>query len=150
VEFEKRIRSEFHPLEGSFLVEIVYLPWKKIVIHDVIEHQNKQFFEWFMGEAIKQNEASPAVSWANGIAFAVGNFLETPKLVKEKLNGNLHYAIVNFTRIGQQVEFPVEVKGQRYSVRLSPTDNPDFQELTSWLKKWEKPKLVAQVSQGKS
>ena len=129
------------------MAEIVYLPWKKIIVHEITELQNKPFFEWFMGEAIKQSAVSPSVTWANGIAFGVGNFPETPETIKEKLNGILHYALVNFTRIGQQAEFPIDVKGQRYSVRLLPTDNPDFIALTSYLKKWEKPKVPSQVSQ---
>ncbi len=119
------------------MVEIVYMPWKKFIIHEIIEQQNKSFFEWFMGEALSQNNIAPSVPWSNGIAFVVSNFMETPETVKEKLNGVIHYASVNFTRIGQQASFPVTMKDlSKYSVSLVANENQDFHELAAWLRRW--------------
>jgi hypothetical protein len=122
------------------LVEVTYLPWKKLIVHEIVEHQNKIFFEWLMGEAVKQNVASPVANWANGVTFALGSFMETPEIIKDKLNGIIHYAVVNFTKMGYQAEFPVEVQGQRYSIKIMQSDNPDFLDLTAFLKTWEKTK----------
>jgi hypothetical protein len=123
------------------MVEITYMPWKKFVLHEVIEQSNKQFFEWFMEEALSQSNITPSVPWSNGVAFVVSNFMETPETVREKLNGVIHYASVNFTKIGFQATFPVTMKDlSKYSVSLIMSENPDFQELTLWLRKWEKPR----------
>jgi len=117
------------------------MPWKKFVIHEVIEQPNKQFFEWFMGEALSQNNISPSVPWSNGVAFVLSNFMDTPETVKEKLNGVIHYASVNFTRIGQQASFPVTMKDlSKYNVSIIVNDNPDLSELALWLKRLEKPR----------
>jgi hypothetical protein len=117
------------------------MPWKKIVVHEIIEQNNKYFFEWYMTESIKQGNTSASVAWGNGIAFAYGTFPETPEIVKDRMNGILHFGNVNFTRIGYQASFPVTLPDQsRYSVSLVQTDNQDFIDLTAWLKRWEKPK----------
>ena len=70
--------------------KITYAPTEEIVLHQVIEHDNKTFFE----EVMRQNLSSqlsviPSVNWVDGIAFSIWRFPDSDDvdidLVEEKV-----------------------------------------------------------------
>ena len=74
------------------------------------------------------------VNWADGIAFYIGNFLETPEIIKEKLEGRLHWGLVNFSRTSYQAERKVLFAGREYVVKFAKVDsNQDFVNLAKFL-----------------
>ncbi|HET8719399.1 MAG TPA: hypothetical protein VFM64_00190 [Candidatus Nitrosotenuis sp.] len=77
-------------------MEIVIEPWKKLVIHEVIEYR---FDDWMTQMAFSSRTAGggiPTINWANGIIFQSFNFPDTNTTVEEKLKGVLHWSSVMF------------------------------------------------------
>lgn len=77
-------------------MEIVIEPWKKLIIHEVIEYN---FDEWVTQIAFSSKTAGggiPTINWANGIVFQSFNFPDTNGIVDEKLKGILHWSSVMF------------------------------------------------------
>jgi hypothetical protein len=121
------------------LVQIEYLPWEKIVIHDVIEKDKDTFFKEIMTQFLAQNLREGSVYWHDGIAFAVIDFMDTEDTVREKLNGIIHYTAVRFTRLEQyQMDIQTTVEGARFKVNLVTTDNENLREVAKWLKNFKK------------
>ncbi|WP_268543049.1 hypothetical protein [Candidatus Nitrosotenuis cloacae] len=80
----------------EYSLEIVIEPWKKLIIHEVIEYN---FDDWITQIAFSSKTAGggiPTINWANGIVFQSFNFPDTNGIVDEKLKGVLHWSSVMF------------------------------------------------------
>ena len=118
------------------LAEIEYLPYQKIILHEVRKMEPTEFFPMVasMAEAQKTG-ATAGVAWIDGIAFAFGEFPDTPEIVEEKLKGRLHKAIVWYTETSFQAEKRVQVNGRDAVVKLGKAENnKDFVNLVEFLK----------------
>jgi hypothetical protein len=77
-------------------LEIVIEPWKRLVIHEIIEYD---FEEWARQIAFSSKTAGgaiPAINWVDGIVFQSFNFPDTNLIIEEKLKGVLHWSSVMF------------------------------------------------------
>ena len=118
------------------MANFVYRPYREIIIHEIRELEIQQFMEGYVSQLLSQGQTgiTPVASWVEGIAFYIGNFMETPELVKEKLEGRVHWAAVYFTKTSYQTEKKVTISGRDYVVRFSKGDsNPDFVGLARFL-----------------
>ena len=64
-------------------MEISVEPWKKLIIHEVIEYK---FDDWVKQIAFSTRSSGggiPTVQWTNGIVFAPANFPTTKTTVEE-------------------------------------------------------------------
>lgn len=118
------------------MVNFVYKPYDEIVIHEIRELDVQSFMESYVAQLLSQGQAgvTPVATWVNGLAFYIGNFVETPDMVKEKLDGRIHWAAVYFTRTAFQPERKVTAGGREHIVRFSKGEsNPDFVRLVDFL-----------------
>lgn len=118
------------------MVEFVFKPYKEIVIHEIRELEVQPFMEAYVSQLLSQGQTgiTPVATWVDGIAFYIGNFMETPDLVKEKLDGRVHWAAVYYARTSFQAEKKVTVAGREYVVRFAKGEsNPDFVGLVKFL-----------------
>ncbi len=77
-------------------MEIIIEPWKRLVIHEIIEYS---FEDWATQIAFNSKSAGgaiPTINWANGIVFQSFNFPDTNTIIEEKLKGVLHWSSVMF------------------------------------------------------
>ncbi len=121
------------------MVEVEYVPYQKIVIHEVIEQDNKTFFEDIVRHALAQPvQAEPSVNWVDGFALLIVPFAPTEDIVKENLNGRVHYSTVVFTRMDFRPQVSVTLGSQTYNARLRKADNnSNFVDLAKFLKGWK-------------
>lgn len=117
------------------MATITYMPWKEIVLHEVNEMPIQQFLEWVVSQVEAQKQGgTPLVRWVDGIAFAFGEFADTPEVVAEKLNGKIHWGIVHFTKTSYQLEKKVTWNGRDHVVRLVKAENnPDMVNVAKFL-----------------
>lgn len=115
---------------------ILYEPAEQIVVHQVLEYDNKTFFEEVMRQNLAQQmSVIPTVNWIDGIAFSIWRFPETDDVVRDALNGKLHLFSVAFTRVGFQSHFPITLANQDIKVPLrNASNNPNFVDLVAFLK----------------
>jgi hypothetical protein len=65
----------------------------------------------------------------------------TEEVVKENLEGKIHYGSVLFTRTEYQPQVAVKIGSQDFTVRLRKAgDNPTLVELAAFLKNFAQPK----------
>jgi hypothetical protein len=111
------------------MANFIYRPYSEIIIHEIREFDIQSFMENYVSQLLSQGQAgiTPVATWVDGIAFYIGNFLETPDLVREKLEGRIHWAAVYFARTSYQLEKKVSVGGRDYIIKFAKGDgNPDF------------------------
>jgi hypothetical protein len=118
------------------MVEVEYLPYQKIIIHEIRKLDVQDFLVWVATQVEAQKQgATPSINWIDGIAFLTGEFMSTPELVSENLKGRIHYAVVFFTETSYQPEKRVSVNGRDSVVRFNRGEsNPNFVELVRFLK----------------
>jgi hypothetical protein len=129
------------------LPRITYEPTEEIVVHQILEYDNKAFFEEVMRQNLAQQmSVIPSVNWIDGIAFSIWRFPETDDVIRDALDGKLHLFSVAFTRVGFQIHFPINLANQDIKVPLrNASNNPNFVALVGFLKefKQEKGPIVA-------
>ena len=77
-------------------MDITIEPWKKLVIHEIIEYQ---FDDWVKQIAFSTRSSGggiPTMQWTNGIVFASSSLPTTNATVEEQLKGVLHWSSVSF------------------------------------------------------
>ena len=120
------------------MVEIEYLPYQKIVLHEVRKMEISDLLTMVVSQVEAQKIGGVAgVNWVDGIAFVVGEFMPTPEVISENLKGHVHYSVVFFSETTFQPEKKVTVNGRDYVIRLNRAENnPNFVELARFLKKF--------------
>lgn len=119
--------------------KVTFAPCKEIVVHEVIEQESHALFEDMVRQALSSPvHAEPTINWVDGIAFVVAPMPPTEDIVRENLEGKVHYASVMFARIPYQAQVPVKIGTQNYSVRLRKAEsNATLSALAEFLKEWK-------------
>ena len=123
------------------MTKITYMPTEEVVVHRVLESDDKViFFEDIVKQIlVKEIPVIPTVNWIDGIAFAILGFPDTEDVVREELKGRIHYSAVLFTKISYQPEIVVNLGKEDIRVRLRKADNnPDFVDLVEFLKTFKR------------
>lgn len=117
-------------------MEISIEPWKKLVIHEVIEYK---FEDWVMQMAFGSKTAGgaiPTINWVDGIVFQSFNFPDTNAIIEEKLKGILHWSSVMFAI---KEKFEKQVIRDNATINLIDVSvNEVFRELAKKLKEYSK------------
>lgn len=77
-------------------MEISIEPWKKLVIHEVIEYRLEDWIKQIAFSTRTSGGGIPTMQWIDGIVFSPANFPTTDATVKEQLQGILHWSSVSF------------------------------------------------------
>ena len=119
------------------MVKITYAPWKEVVIHEVMEYT---FDELIHTQAIgvPTGGIGMPLLWAEGVLFNRAIMPMSPEMIKEGLEGRVHFAGVLWAKMPQFRNF-VEIKETKVRIPVvDVTANELFSELVKWLKKTAK------------
>lgn len=117
-------------------MEISVEPWKKLIIHEVIEYK---FDDWVKQIAFSTRSSGggiPTMQWTNGIVFSPANFPTTNATVEEQLKGILHWSSVSFAI---KEKFEKQIVKENATINLVDVSvNEIFKELAISLKSQSK------------
>ena len=97
--FENQMSAEIQGSEnGEQQMDIVVEPWKKLIIHELLEYKFEDLAKLVATQSVQQGgTAIPTISWAEGVAFLISPFPdESEVIIEEKLKGIIHYNTVLF------------------------------------------------------
>ena len=114
-------------------MEISIEPWKKLVVHEVLEYQ----FDELVDQTISSSQTAGGsgirvLNWANGVAFQAHVFPDSETILQEKLKGIIHYSSVTFA-LKEQFEKQI-IKGSATINFVDVSINSIFNELALTLK----------------
>ena len=118
------------------LVKVTYAPTTELVVHEVIEQNQTEFFE----DIIRQMLASPVhvepiISWVDGFALLTTQFPPADEVVAGNLAGKMHYQAVAFTKMPFHSKINMKLGDRDFSVRIRKADNnPNLIDLAKFLK----------------
>lgn len=121
------------------MVEIEYLPYQKIFLHEVRKVDIGDLLSMVAAQVEQQKQGGTAgINWVDGIAFIIAEFLPTPETIEENLKGRIHYNMVWFSETSYQAEKKVALNNREYVIKLMRADkNPNFVELAKFLKNFK-------------
>jgi hypothetical protein len=114
-------------------LEIVTEPYKKIVIHEIIEYRLADWITMLISQASAAGGAAiPTLNWCGGVVFQIAPFNpNSEEIIREQLKGVIHYAGVFFAT---KTTFEREVRMQTGTVRLMDVSaNQNFAKLAAIL-----------------
>ena len=114
--------------------EIVIEPYKKIVIHEVIENRFSDLVNAVLNEARAAGGTTiPQLSWCKGVVFQIYPFsADSEAVIKAQLEGTIHYSNVTFA---VKEKYEKEVRKPEGTVFLvDESANINFVELAEKLK----------------
>ena len=115
--------------------EISIEPYKRIVIHELIEYRFADLVDLILVSAHAAGGTTvPLIQWCNGVVFQIQPFNpNSERVIEEQLKGVVHYNAVTFAL---KEKFEHEVRNGLGMVRLIDSSvNPNFVTLTEALKK---------------
>ena len=77
-------------------MDIQIEPWKRLVIHEVIEYKFDEWVNQIAFNAKSSGGGIPTMQWADGIVFSPTNFPTTDSVMREQIGGVLHWSAVSF------------------------------------------------------
>ena len=118
------------------MVEIEYLPYQKIVVHEVRKLDISDLLSMVVAQVEAQKQGGiPGINWADGIAFVFSEFIPSPQTIEENLKGRVHYQMVWYSETSYQSEKRTNLNNRDYVIRmLRAEDNPNFVKLAKFLK----------------
>ena len=117
-------------------MEISIEPWKKLVIHEVIEYKFDDWVKQIAFSTRSSGGAIPTMQWTNGIVFSPANFPTTNATVEEQLKGILHWSSVSFA-LKEKFEKQIVIENATINL-VDVSVNEIFKELSIILKKQSK------------
>lgn len=114
------------------MVEFVYQPWEKIIIHEIIEYKNKDFAAQIHGKIQKDSPTVP-IMWSNGIMFVATAFPQTEDVIQDQLKGIIHWPTLHFARMPKYRQ-TIDVTRTIKASLIDVSDHKIFGPMSKWLK----------------
>ena len=115
------------------MVEFEYQPWKKIVVHEVVKYP----LEFFLSQhslGVQPGGIGRSITWADGIIFGIDTMRTTDEVIKEQLEGKIHYNSIVYGLLEKhQPEF--KVAGNIRIPVIDVSNNEIFKEMVAWIKR---------------
>ena len=115
------------------IVEFEYQPWEKIIVHEIVKFP----IEFFLSQhslGVAPGGIGRPLNWVEGIVFIISGFMETDEVIKEKLEGKVHYGSIVYGILDTyQPEFKVD--GNIRVPIVDVSNNKIFREMVAWIKK---------------
>ena len=117
-------------------MEIAIEPWKKLIIHEVIEYEFDDLLNQTLASSQAVGSGIRTLNWANGVAFQAHVFPDTDVIIQEKLKGIIHYASVTFAL--KEIFEKQVIKGSATINFLDASVNDIFKDMADKLKEYSK------------
>ena len=123
---------------GSVLVEVVYQPWDKIVIHEIVDYTLDDLVR-LQSLGVEPGGLGDPLLWAEGIVFSSSTMLETKDVIKEKLEGIVHWSSVEWARMPEFKEVIVIKETNVKVLIIDVSAHPIYKTVSKWLKEQKEP-----------
>ena len=114
------------------MVEFEYQPWQKIIVHEVVKFPLQHFLSTH-SLGVQQGGVGRPLPWVDGIVFIKGAIRDTDDIIREKLEGKIHWSSLNYG-ILEKFQSEFKVAGNIRIPIIDVSDNKVFVEMAKWIK----------------
>ena len=114
-------------------MEIVHEPWKRIVIHEIVRYVLDNLIK-VRSLGVEPGGLAEPLLWADGIVFSRSTILETKEVLKEKIEGVVHWSSVEWAIMSEFKEVIV-IKETNVKVPIIDVSaHPIYKTVSRWLR----------------
>lgn len=103
------------------MVKVTIKPWQEIIIHEVIQHDIKNLLK-IRGLGYQVRELAQPLMWAEGIVFSRAPMPQTVDVIKEQLQGIVHFSSFEFAVMPK---YQSELKWEGVSIPVIDVSNTE-------------------------
>jgi hypothetical protein len=115
------------------LIRVVHSPIEQIIIHEMVEYTLSDFVK-YMTLGVASEGIANLVKWCDGIVFAHVSLPSTADVVKDQMNGIVHWAWFSYAEMTSFKDFLESTHKARIPI-IDVSNNDLNKELVRWLKK---------------
>jgi len=115
------------------LVRVVYAPWEEIVIHEAIKHSLDDLGN-MQTLGVQPGALSRNLLWAEGVVFIHEDMPPTAGVVREQLQGRIHWSSVRFAPMPKHRDVIVIKETNVKVPMIDVNNNPILRTAASWIK----------------
>jgi hypothetical protein len=115
------------------MVEFEYKPWKKIIIHEIMEYP-LEYVLFQSTQGVPQGGVGRPLMWSNGVLFSSFVLQPSPDVIKKQLEGIIHWSSLLFSKMEK---YQPEIKrDKRIKIPIINVSNHTiFGPMSNWVKK---------------
>lgn len=116
------------------MVTIKHQPINEIIIHELVKVNSIEDFLSIKTNNVPLGNSAPPARWADGILYEPQGFPPTPEIIKDQMEGKIHFAAIEYTEMPQ---FKPYLKNTTNNVLLPIIDmshNAATKQIAIWLK----------------
>ena len=114
------------------MVEFEYHPWEKIIVHEIAEHKVDDLMNMQVQGVTEGGTARP-INWSNGILFLHMNMQPTEDVIREQIQGTVHWSGLYYARMPKYVSSVVRA-GKITVPIINFSNHIIFKPMAIWLK----------------
>ena len=114
------------------MVQITYKPWDEIVIHEATQQSLDELVK-LLCVGVPPGGIGKALLWSDGIAFTHDGMPATDEIIKEQLQGKVHWSSVRFAPLPQYKD-TVLIKETNVRIPIiDVSNNPILTVAAQWM-----------------
>jgi hypothetical protein len=115
------------------MVKVTYKPWEEVIIHESIQHSLDDLVK-MQSLGVPAGGLGNRLLWAEGIAFKHSGMPPTDDVVKEQLQGIVHWSAVEWALM-PKYENAIIIRETNVRVPvIDVSTNPFLKTVAKWLK----------------
>lgn len=119
------------------LVRVSFKPWEEVIIHESIQYSLENLVS-IRSVGVPTGQLGGRLLWAEGVAFNHTGMAPTREVVKEKLEGRIHWNSVEWALMPEFKPF-IEIPQTKVRIPiLNVSSNEILSEVAKFLKKTAK------------
>ena len=116
------------------MVKFIYEPWKTVVIHEIVQYDIQTLVQ-LQALGVQAGQLGRSLNWANGIAFRHEPMPPTDEVIKEQIQGSIHWPHLAFAVMPKYQPAFVIQKGKVTIPVVDLSENEIFRDMAEWIKK---------------
>ena len=114
------------------MVKVTFKPWDEIIIHEAIQHSIDDLVKLF-SVGVPLGGLGQPLLWANGIAFNHAGMPPTEDVIKEQLEGKVHWSSVRFAPMPQYKDSIIIKETNVRIPIIDVSNNPILKTAAEWM-----------------
>lgn len=115
------------------MVDVVYKPWKAVVFHEIVRSTIENLVH-FQALGVRSDQMGRPIHWVDGIALVFTQMPQTDEIVKEQLEGRIHWSQLAFAEMPRYQPVMTTSDGKIQVPIANVSHSEVFKDLAQWIK----------------
>lgn len=116
------------------MVKFIHEPWETVVVHEIVQCDLQTLIH-LQSIGAPAGQLGRPINWAGGIAFRYNTMPPTNEVIKEQLEGKIHWSYLAFAFMPNHQPIITIPDGNIRIPLINLSDSELFRDMAEWLKR---------------